>query len=231
LEITGARQAEQSEELARIIGRGHEAAERAALLTSRLLAFGRRQPLAAETMNPHVPLEAAIDTLRSAIGSDVKVIENLDPSPGLVCGDVQELQNAVFNLCINARDAHAGQRQHRRLYQEPPRPGPVAAELPPADYVEISVPTPASAWPRTWSPVPLSRSIRRSLSARVRAWAEPGAIIESVEGAGTSVRIFLPRADSREPQSVEMTPSGPAALAQPICAGDVSNRHGLARRG
>jgi signal transduction histidine kinase len=42
------------------------------------------------------------------------------------------------------------------------------------------------------------------------------AIIESVEGAGTSVSIFLPRADSREPQSVETTPSEPGALTQPI---------------
>ncbi len=221
------RKAEHSDELARIVGRGHEAAERAALLTSRLLAFGRQQPLAPETMNPNVPLEAAIDTLRATIGSDVKIIENLDGSPGLVRADVQELQNAVFNVCLNARDAMPDGGSivvcTRNLRAQDQLP----AGLPPADYVEISVSDTgvgmapdvvARAFEPFYTTKPVGKGSGLGLSQVYGFARQSGgtAIIESVEGAGSSVRIFLPRINSREPRSVEATPSGPAALAQPI---------------
>ena len=221
------RKAEPSEELSRIIGRGHEAAERAALLTSRLLAFGRQQPLAPETMNPHGPLESAIDTLRATIGPDVNIIENLDTTAGLVNVDVQELQNAVFNLCLNARDAMPSGGSivvcTRNLRARDQLPG----ELPPAEYVEISVSDTgvgmapdvvARAFEPFYTTKPVGKGSGLGLSQVYGFARQSGgtAIIESVEGAGTSVRIFLPRADLREPQSVETVPSEPGALAQPI---------------
>jgi signal transduction histidine kinase len=119
------RKAEQSDELARIIGRGYEAAERAAVLTSRLLAFGRQKPLATETINPHVPLEAAVDTLRSTIGSEGHRELRCLFWTGLrrCSGASKRRLQPVYQRARR----HAGRRQHRRLHQVPPRPGPVAS--------------------------------------------------------------------------------------------------------
>jgi signal transduction histidine kinase len=221
------RKVEQNRELSRVVGRSLEAAERAALLTSRLLAFGRQQPLAAETVNPNLPLETAIDTLRGIIGAEVEIIANFDPSPGLVRADVQELQNAVFNLCINARDAMPDggsivicTRKHRGVDRVP-------VELAPASYLEISVSdtgfgmapdVAARAFEPFFTTKPVGKGSGLGLSQVYGFARQSGgtAIIESDEGSGTSVRIFLPRADSGKLESAEVAPSKPGVLTQPI---------------
>ena len=220
------REVHGSDKLTRILDRGQEAADRAALLTSKLLAFGRQQPLAPEIVNPNMALKVAIDTARSTIGFEVKIIENFDASPGLVSADEQELQNALFNLFINARDAMpAGgnivvcTRNHRAQDCLP-------AELPPADYVEISISDTgtgmapdvvARAFEPFYTTKPVGKGSGLGLSQVYGFARQSGgaAVIESLEGAGTSVRIFLPRADSRARQTVATTSSGPAAF-QPI---------------
>ena len=171
-------------------------------------------------------LEAAVDTLRAIIGPDVNIIENLHASPGMVCVDVQELQNAIFNLCLNARDAMpAGgsivicSSNHRAQDHLP-------TELSPGEYVEISVSDSGigmapdvvvRAFEPFYTTKPVGKGSGLGLSQVYGFARQSGgtAIIESVESAGTSVRIFLPCADWREPPNDETAPPEPGALIQP----------------
>ena len=81
------------------------ATERAAKLTRQLLAFGRRQVLAARP----VSLSAVVDGLESMltrlIGEDIVLVTDLDPDVGTVVIDPGQLEQVVVNLVVNARDA------------------------------------------------------------------------------------------------------------------------------
>lgn len=89
----------------RAIDRAIQSADRAKALVSRMLGFARRQTL--ETR--HVSLPALVDGMRdliaSSIGSTVEIDVNVDPSTPLVLADANQLELAVLNLCINAKDA------------------------------------------------------------------------------------------------------------------------------
>ena len=82
-----------------------KAAERGAELTSRLLAFARRQPLEPKVTDIHRQIADMERMLQRTLGEHID-IERVH-SPGLwpAMIDPGQLQNAILNLCINARDA------------------------------------------------------------------------------------------------------------------------------
>lgn len=81
------------------------AAERGAALTSQLLSFARRQPLAASPLCVRDVISATEALLRRSIGAgiDLRIINTSDVSMALA--DKTQLETAILNLCINARDA------------------------------------------------------------------------------------------------------------------------------
>jgi PAS domain S-box-containing protein len=80
-------------------------AERAAALTQRLLAFSRRQPLAPKALDADRLVSGMSDLLQRALGERVKL--EVVTSPGLwrVEADPNQLESAILNLAVNARDA------------------------------------------------------------------------------------------------------------------------------
>jgi signal transduction histidine kinase len=82
-----------------------QAAQRAATLTARLLAFSRRQPLDPQPVEPDRLVRGMTDMLRSTLGETV-VLETVS-TPGLwtAQADPSELEHALLNLAVNARDA------------------------------------------------------------------------------------------------------------------------------
>jgi PAS domain S-box-containing protein len=82
-----------------------EAAERAAELTKRLLAFARRQPLAPRPTEIQGLLEGMVPLIRRSIGEEIDL--RLVCEPGLLNAlvDPVQLEQAILNLCINSRDA------------------------------------------------------------------------------------------------------------------------------
>ncbi|OZA00262.1 MAG: hypothetical protein B7X99_04865 [Rhizobiales bacterium 17-65-6] len=84
------------------------AAERAAALTARLLAFGRRQPLDIKSVDLNGVLASMQDLLARTMGEGVRV--DMACAAGLPAAqtDPHQLENALLNLAINARDAMAG---------------------------------------------------------------------------------------------------------------------------
>jgi PAS domain S-box-containing protein len=84
------------------------AAERASELTHRLLAFGRRQSLRPTVVDLAGHLPGLLNMLVRTLGSNIEVVPAYDRSPLLVRVDVTQLDNAILNLAINARDAIEG---------------------------------------------------------------------------------------------------------------------------
>ena len=87
----------------------NETAERAAKLTSHLLAFSRRQPLSPKAFNAAGRVSAVAEMLRSLLGARIQ----LDLPPGgetlHVEADPNEFETALLNIAINARDAMEGE--------------------------------------------------------------------------------------------------------------------------
>ncbi len=82
-----------------------EAADRAANLTSQLLAFGRRQVVAPRLLDINDSVDALDPMLRRLIGEDIDLRLRLDPDIGRIRADAGQLDQILMNLVVNARDA------------------------------------------------------------------------------------------------------------------------------
>jgi PAS domain S-box-containing protein len=87
-----------------------EAGERAASLTRQLLAFSRKSVLEPKVLDLNAGVREMEKLLRCVIGEDIQLATVLEPDLGRVRADPGQLEQAVINLCVNARDAmpHGG---------------------------------------------------------------------------------------------------------------------------
>ena len=83
--------------------------DRAAKLTSQLLAFSRRQPLSPRVFDLAESLESVTDMLDSVLGSRITLELDIVDRPALVEADVNQFETALVNLAANARDAMDGE--------------------------------------------------------------------------------------------------------------------------
>jgi signal transduction histidine kinase/CheY-like chemotaxis protein len=82
-----------------------EGARRAAELTSRLLAFARQQPLSPQPVDVNKLVGGMSEMLRRAIGEQMQLETVLAGGLWRTFADPNQLENAILNLCVNARDA------------------------------------------------------------------------------------------------------------------------------
>lgn len=80
------------------------AAERGAALTDRLLSFARQRSLSPQVVAPAAVIEALVPMLKRTLGPGIEVQLSLQ-APPMATLDVAQLENALINLCVNARDA------------------------------------------------------------------------------------------------------------------------------
>jgi PAS domain S-box-containing protein len=97
-----------NEKLQRLIGNMRHAALRGERLTKQLLAFSRRQPLKPETVDISQQLTSFIELLSHSIRGDVRIISDLPPNLPPVQIDAGQLELALLNIGLNARDAMPG---------------------------------------------------------------------------------------------------------------------------
>src|SRR5204862_40349 len=90
---------------ARAIGSASVGADRAATLTQRLLAFSRRQPLAPKAIDPNALVAGMTDLLHRTIGETIEVETRLSAGIWRIEADPHQLESAILNLAVNARDA------------------------------------------------------------------------------------------------------------------------------
>jgi two-component system, cell cycle sensor histidine kinase and response regulator CckA len=85
-----------------------KAADRAAALTGQLLAFSRRQAVQARVFNVNATLVNTEKMLRRLIGEDIELSLSLSSEVGNIKADPGHIEQAIFNLATNARDAMPG---------------------------------------------------------------------------------------------------------------------------
>uniref|UniRef100_UPI0021823339 hybrid sensor histidine kinase/response regulator n=1 Tax=Pseudomonas chlororaphis TaxID=587753 RepID=UPI0021823339 len=93
----------------RRVGAAITAVERGAKLSAQLLAFARRQPLSPEVYNPRRIPDSLSELLQRALGETIDIDVQLPAKPWCIKVDRSQLENALLNLAINARDAMKGE--------------------------------------------------------------------------------------------------------------------------
>jgi len=182
------------------------ASRRAAALTHRLLAFSRRQTLAPKPTDVTALVAGLLDMIRRTVGPNIAVEATCVGAvwPALV--DQSQLENALLNLCINARDAMPdGGRividtARRRIDRHAAR----TLDMPEGQYIALSVSdtgtgmTPdviAKAFDPFFTTKPLGQGTGLGLSMIYGFAQQSGGQvrIHSTVGQGTTVSIYLPR--------------------------------------
>jgi len=105
LELAKRRLTENRGEAARHLDNAMEGASRAAALTRRLLAFARAEPLLPEAVTPDTLIGGMTDLLDRTLGERITVRTRFESGDWSVWVDKHQLENAVLNLAVNARDA------------------------------------------------------------------------------------------------------------------------------
>ncbi|WP_306395786.1 hybrid sensor histidine kinase/response regulator [Telluria beijingensis] len=197
---------DRSGEIERYVGVAQGATRRAAALTHRLLAFSRRQTLAPRATCVNTMVEGMLDMIRRTVGPGVRVEPDYSSAPWAALVDQSQLENALLNLCINARDAMPdGGRiaiaTANRVFDPDAARG---QELAPGDYLTLSVSDTGTGMPpdvraKAFDPFfttkPLGQGTGLGLSMIYGFAKQSGGQvhIDSEPGQGTTVSIYLPR--------------------------------------
>jgi PAS domain S-box-containing protein len=91
--------------ITRLLDRAIQGAERGATLTTRLLAFARRQELKVEYVALQRLIPEMMDFLRHSVGPNIVIHAEIAPEVGAIEVDANQLEMALINLAVNARDA------------------------------------------------------------------------------------------------------------------------------
>lgn len=183
------------------------AGERAAELTHRLLAFARRQPLDPVPTDVNRLLSEFDELLRRTLGHGIKIQLRLPDDVWQAVVDPHELQNAILNLAINARDAMPDGGVLGIASANVTITGQNATlfDLPAGDYVVVEVSDTGEGMPpevvsRAFEPFftakPSGKGSGLGLSMVYGFAKQSGGQVQIVSspGAGSTLRIYLPRA-------------------------------------
>ncbi len=183
-----------------------EGATRAAALTRRLLSFARSEPLLPERVDSNELIGGMSDLLDRTLGERIRVDVDLASGAWPIYVDPHQLENAIVNLAVNARDAMDGQGLMRISTQNVKLAANEVGDVQAGDYVKISVTDTGCGMPpdvleRAFEPFfttkPVGKGTGLGLSQIFgfahQSGGEVG--IESQVGKGTSVSIYLPRTE------------------------------------
>jgi PAS domain S-box-containing protein len=183
-----------------------DAAERGAALVARLMAFARRQPLAPVPLDLGSALMQLESMLRRTIPNTIEIRMSLAPDLAIVSIDPNQFDNAILNLCVNARDAMPSggtliiETANTRLDEDYARRNP---GVEPGEYVAVSVSDSGSGMPkdvlaRAFEPFFSTKASGKGTGmglsmvfgfvkqsrGHIKLYSEPG--------QGTTVRLYFP---------------------------------------
>ena len=194
------------------ITRSEDAVRRGAKLSSQLLAFSRRQPLAPKVLNAGRLVAAMEDLLGRALGEAVEVEVVVSGGLWNTFADPTQIENAVLNLAINGRDAMQARGKLTIEIGNAELDDAYArrhAEVTPGQYVMLAVSDTGSGMSpevaeRAFEPFFSTKMVGagtglglsmiygfvKQSGGHVKIYSEPG--------VGTTVRMYLPRSMQRE---------------------------------
>jgi hypothetical protein len=195
-----------TDNLARYIDAAMTSANRAAALTHRLLAFARRQPLAPKIVDANQLVRSLEDLLRRTIGEAINLRIVASDHLWLTLCDPNQLESALLNLAINARDAmpNGGNLTIATSEARLDNMTAGAPALSPGDYicvdvtdtgVGMSAEVVARAFDPFFTTKPIGQGTGLGLSmiyGFVRQ-SKGHVTIDSKLGKGTSIKLYLPR--------------------------------------
>src|SRR5437763_336336 len=187
-----------------------EGATRAAALTRRLLSFARSEPLLPERVDGNELIEGMSDLLDRTLGEQIQIDVELAPSAWPIYVDAHQLENAIVNLAVNARDAMDGRGMMRISTENVKLAASEVGDIRAGDYVKVSVSDTGCGMPpdvleRAFEPFfttkPVGKGTGLGLSQIFGFAHESGGEvgIESTVGKGTTVSIYLPRTEVSAP--------------------------------
>ncbi|MFZ5663011.1 MAG: PAS domain S-box protein [Pseudomonadota bacterium] len=199
------------ERRARYLDAIRETVDRAAKLTSQLLAFARRQPLQPEVFDAGERVRSSLDLLQATVGSRVVLDVQVAEDTCYVEADPNQFDTALLNLAINARDAMDG-KGTLRIQVEPvdllpgadgPRRGPFVA----VRVADTGCGIPEAVLPRIFEPFYTTKEVGRGTGlglSQVYGFVKQSGgevVVESRPGDGSAFTLYLPKSerDAREP--------------------------------
>jgi PAS domain S-box-containing protein len=204
--------------------RALKAAMRGAALTKQLLAFARRQPLDAKVIDINERVTATMDLLRRTLGEEIEVKTALAPDLWSATADPSQLETALVNLAINARDAmpkggRLAIETANKCIDESYVARSFDATL--GDYVMLAVSDTGHGMPPeivarvfepffTTKPAGKGTGLGLSMVYGFVRQSQGHVQIYSEVGHGTSVRIYLPRA------ATAAVPAAPEPVPEPM---------------
>jgi signal transduction histidine kinase len=181
-----------------------EGATRAAALTRRLLSFARSEPLLPERVDSKGLIGGMSDLLDRTLGERIKVDVQMAPDTWPTYVDPHQLENAIVNLAVNARDAMDGQGVMRITTENVRLAANEVGDVRAGEYVKISVIDSGHGMTREvldrafepfFTTKPVGKGTGLGLSQIFgfahQSGGEVG--IESEVGKGTTVSLYLPR--------------------------------------
>jgi signal transduction histidine kinase len=184
-----------------------EGATRAAALTRRLLSFARSEPLLPERVDSTELIGGMSDLLDRTLGERIRIEIELTRDAWPIYVDPHQLENAIVNLAVNARDAMDGEGLMRISTENVKLAANEVGDVRPGDYVKISVSDSGCGMApevldRAFEPFfttkPVGKGTGLGLSQIFgfahQSGGEVG--IDSEVGKGTTVSIYLPRTEA-----------------------------------
>ena len=183
-----------------------EGATRAAALTRRLLSFARSEPLLPERVDSNELIGGMSDLLDRTLGERIRVEIDLASGAWPIYVDPHQLENAIVNLAVNARDAMEGEGLMRIATKNVRLAANEVGDIRAGEYVKVSVTDTGCGMPpevleRAFEPFfttkPVGKGTGLGLSQIFgfahQSGGEVG--IESQVGRGTTVSIYVPRTE------------------------------------
>ncbi|MCR0983006.1 response regulator [Roseomonas populi] len=203
--------------LHRLLRNATMAAERGSALTRRLLAFSRRNELALRAVSVNALILGMGDLLTRSLagpsGTTVEVRRRLAPEPVTAVVDPEQLELALLNLCINARDAMPGGGTITIATEEVAVAAEQVPDLPAGSYVRVTVADTGTGMTpevlaRVFEPFFTTKEVGKGTGLGLPMvyglvqQSGGGLTIDSRPGEGTRVALYLPAGDGVAAQGV-----------------------------
>jgi signal transduction histidine kinase/CheY-like chemotaxis protein len=200
--------------IVRLVDNATEGAKRGSALTTRMLAFARRQDLRSEVIRLHDLLSGMSNLMERSLGPSILVRIEVPPAVRPVVADPNQLESALLNLAVNARDAMDGSGEIiiRAVNDDDP---PARTGLACGRYVCLSMTDTGhgmddSVLGKATEPFFTTKGVGKGTGlglSMVHGFAQQsgGALaLQSSPDRGTTVEIWLPAADAEPVQPGEL---------------------------